>query len=824
MEVLEISTKNQNNEANSTANQNEDLAQIINQFFNTLKDKNGDIKEPKDWDNLDIFDINELERIKNTPEYIIEKIKIHIKDFLTLNEYFYNLRKAQNINANDNAANFLSSKKNEKKKTIGFESQNTNNDEKKQTGKEENNIKNETKGNNNSIESNKNVSENLNHYHSISSNDNENQSNFSINFNNESNNSGNGKEKEKDNKEIKEMDIFKFKFLKQKLNLEDEENLSGKTYEEYVRKTIKLMFLLAVKKLYSFKNPKNIDIFDIQHFYMNLVQSGFLQEIDIPLINLNFKENKCFEADIVFELTNKELKYFVNKFTKKIFFEEYLFKEKEGEKITLFVEIAKNIISQGKEKMEQINKYIEIINIMNLAIKNIVVNNGEYIKICNEYKCSAGTKKKFCLITDGNFDELKFVLNDIIKGLLVKYSNEKDLSKIKAIIREKLNSQPNMFVDVINKESLIDNIYYVFQLVCKLRIYNINFCIIYIGEICENNSEKLLEYLNQAEYLNDKGKKFYESVGKKNSYIIKLKEIYNKIKKEVKEFEKKCENNILFYKEDINKAFAEVDLNVIDNKKFISSIKIPCYCYVLRDNNEKNKKYENKILSKIKADYEFKVNYSEYSFERLNNIFVLAKKNINELFFVVVSKEINLIDIIHLLNIGNDNVCLILYGIKGQGAFFIRDKFINKNNLERLIKQLLNNNMKLCQNRHTNDEKLMPNNLLNKIINDFKFIFQTDLTINLNKIIEKIKFEISEDKMKNLIASFDSVMELIGFAKTKNDYLYNKIKTTFTFNLDELIKNILSRYFYSILLYRSGVNALKELENKLLINLDNIQN
>ena len=112
MEVLEISTKNQNNEANSTANQNEDLDQIINQFFNTLKDKNGDIKEPKDWDNLDIFDINELERIKNSPEYIIEKIKIHIKDFLTLNEYFYNLRKAQNINANDNSANFLSSKKN----------------------------------------------------------------------------------------------------------------------------------------------------------------------------------------------------------------------------------------------------------------------------------------------------------------------------------------------------------------------------------------------------------------------------------------------------------------------------------------------------------------------------------------------------------------------------------------------------------------------------------------------------------------------------------------------------------------------------------------
>ena len=74
-----------------------------------------------------------------------------------------------------------------------------------------------------------------------------------------------------------------------------------------------------------------------------------MHEIDIPLVALNYKENKYFEADIVFELNNKKLKCFVNKFTKKIFFEEYLFKEKEEEKITLFVEIAKIIISQGKK-------------------------------------------------------------------------------------------------------------------------------------------------------------------------------------------------------------------------------------------------------------------------------------------------------------------------------------------------------------------------------------------------------------------------------------------------------------------------------------------
>ena len=66
---------------------------------------------------------------------------------------------------------------------------------------------------------------------------------------------------------------------------------------------------------------------------------------------------------------------------------------RKEEKISLFVEIARNIISQGKEKMEQIKKYIEIIIIMNLASKNIIVNNDEYIKICDEYKC-AGYKEE----------------------------------------------------------------------------------------------------------------------------------------------------------------------------------------------------------------------------------------------------------------------------------------------------------------------------------------------------------------------------------------------------------------------------------------------
>ena len=184
MEALEILSKNQSEDINSETNKSEDIDQMINRFFNTLKDKNSAIKEPKDWDNLDIFDINELERIKNTPEYIIEKIKIHIKDFLTLKDYFYNLKKSQNINVNDNGAIFQRPIKKGKKETetIKSKNKNPNKDKNKDTEKEENSIQEETTESNNSSESSQNSSSNLSKYQFTSSGENVNQSNFSINL------------------------------------------------------------------------------------------------------------------------------------------------------------------------------------------------------------------------------------------------------------------------------------------------------------------------------------------------------------------------------------------------------------------------------------------------------------------------------------------------------------------------------------------------------------------------------------------------------------------------------------------------------------------
>ena len=101
---------------------------------------------------------------------------------MTLKDYFYNLKKSQNINVNDNGAIFQRPIKKGKKETETIKSKNPNKDKNKDTEKEENSIQEETTESNNSSESNQNSSSNLSKYQFTSSGENVNQSNFSINL------------------------------------------------------------------------------------------------------------------------------------------------------------------------------------------------------------------------------------------------------------------------------------------------------------------------------------------------------------------------------------------------------------------------------------------------------------------------------------------------------------------------------------------------------------------------------------------------------------------------------------------------------------------
>jgi hypothetical protein len=100
------------------------------------------------------------------------------------------------------------------------------------------------------------------------------------------------KKKEKDEKKKEDMDSYKLRFFKNKLNLEEGEILSGDSYEEYARKTIKLMFILSIKIVPIFDNPQKIATEPIIAFYKKQLELGVINKIDTPIGSSIFEQTK----------------------------------------------------------------------------------------------------------------------------------------------------------------------------------------------------------------------------------------------------------------------------------------------------------------------------------------------------------------------------------------------------------------------------------------------------------------------------------------------------------------------------------------------------
>jgi len=101
--------------------------------------------------------------------------------------------------------------------------------------------------------------------------------------------------------------------------LENGENISNKKYEEYVRKIIKLMFILSLKIIPNFYNQQNINTEHLINFYKNLLKLGIIKKIDTPIYSSIFKETKKekgFKIDIVFELEKNKIIKFIKKYSK----------------------------------------------------------------------------------------------------------------------------------------------------------------------------------------------------------------------------------------------------------------------------------------------------------------------------------------------------------------------------------------------------------------------------------------------------------------------------------------------------------------------------
>ena len=65
-------------------------------------------------------------------------------------------------------------------------------------------------------------------------------------------------------------------------------------------------------------------------------------------------------------------------------------------------------------------RYIEFISILNLYKDNLTKTRKDknFINICKSSKVSSNTEKIFCIITDGDYSILKYVIEKIIKVLI----------------------------------------------------------------------------------------------------------------------------------------------------------------------------------------------------------------------------------------------------------------------------------------------------------------------------------------------------------------------------------------------------------------------
>jgi len=633
----------------------------------------------------------------------------------------------------------------------------------------------------------------------------------------------------KDEKKNKEIDTYKFNFFKKKLNLEEEDSLSGNAYEEYARKTIKLMLMLSIKKMPIFYNPQKIETDYLIQFCLKQYKLGKVKLIDTPIKELLFdktKKNKHMEIDIVFELKKNEITNFIDKFQSKIYFKDYFKNEKDKdnkEKITCFIEIARNLIFQGKEKLDQIKKYIKIITIMNIMRNLLVTDLDVYEKILNKYNCSRETEKVFAIITDGNYNELNFVLNDIVKPLLKDFEgkdlnneNNEYIENIKDFIRNKINEK-ELFGNIINKESLFDNICNVFELFYHLKTNNINFCLIYIGEIYENtcNLTSILNYLNKKECLNDKGMKLNDYIDKRSKDILNLKKKYHEIKSIIHEFEKECEKNIVFKKESLNNIFDKINFDIFDFDHFISKHKFQCNAFIFFK-DEKN--FENIVISKLKKFFQFNIEYFEENFENVEKkVFEIGELDKDTPYFLIFKEEVPLFIWFLANNYNGTSFIFLLSNKDGKNViYFKRDKLINKINIETSLKRIINKEINSFQSSYFKEQRLMPTNLENKLTNDLNKIFKINSPLNIEGITNEIEFDIPESNEKELLKYFDRISKILKIDEMKN---YPEIKTNFIKNFGELKVNILSRHFYNIFLHKIGNHFAKKLKEGLINEL-----
>jgi hypothetical protein len=332
--------------------------------------------------------------------------------------------------------------------------------------------------------------------------------------------------------------------------------MDGKTYEEYYRKILKIMFLITIKKEIFFENPQKISFSDIINFYS---KNAFRYKLKINgpiknILNDNIQEGN--ELDIVYSLKYKELINISEKFQKYFLLNKLDINNNksnnnildiEEPEITIIGEIAKNIIKQGKEKLSQIIGYMKVISIMNILKDSDLAKNDEYLKICEEYKCTPKSEKILLIITDGNYSKLEEMIQFFEKEIF-----DQNISQVDIRLKISTFVEKDIFSDEANKESLQDNIYYNYLLFENLKTNHIKHALIYVGDLTSINYEEVYNKLLNID----------EKKNSQSENVLNIKQNYVELKANIKKFEKKLSDITIIKYNILNPILEEFKKNI----------------------------------------------------------------------------------------------------------------------------------------------------------------------------------------------------------------------------------------------------------------------
>ena len=639
---------------------------------------------------------------------------------------------------------------------------------------------------------------------------------------------------------------FQFKFIKRKLGMDDYENISGTAYEEFARKCFKIMLMIITQDDSNFENPKNFSINGFLAYYLNnSINDSLKIKTKIHDIIKQGLIEDIMEIDTVTEFNYKVIEKLIKNFPKNVFFSENAYFENKNmsdEKVTLMIEIAKNIVHQGSEKLSQIIKYTAFISILNLYKEYYkeIIDSKPLSDICKASKISEYTRKMFCIITDGDYSILKYVFIEIIQQIFLKKLDNND--KIKDFIIEKIKANNDFAQKIKEKEMncIDENIFNVYLMLENLKKNNIKFFVLYIGDVDQCIYQQNLFYnaISNDELKEDINyNKFVKSLQIKKS-LPKIKEMNRKLKDIIHSFCIEMDN---IANEKLTKLNLEQKIDTLIKKlsfknfeKIGNELKFDViFILYQRENNDDDAKIKKKFkdtLEKINLK-EFKAikktpeikdidNSNRFVLNYLQTLNSLINPKLFVIYIMIIDFNDTNDDAIYQIftfqkrdNYLSYNVRYLIY-TKDQNNNIIIDE--KKSNFQEILdKKIVNiddkvsiflknfkKNVKYVKTETDKIENLNTINLISKLEDELSSIFYLNDAIPFCEEIKGYDYSISDEQYQKLLFYFSQATELAEI----NIKLFNQedtsLKAFLCNKLNNLSENIVCRKIYGLVYYK----------------------